>query len=138
MRVAISGRVFVLGADGETTDPAVLRRFDGIVYEDEAFTEYLGGPEEENILLAALQPGGYLRLVYKPALNQLWGLTEYTLTRPLSARERDLLVAYTIGQWSDGIGENFHSRSQERYGLVVDCFRRTPEYDPRRPLVEIC
>jgi hypothetical protein len=137
MRVSIAGRAFVLDAeDREIDDPAILRGFDGLTYEDEVFTDYLGGPEEEDALLAALEKGGYLRLRYKADVNQLWVVTEYATKRTLTAEELQLLADYTTGQWSDGIGENFHGLSEERHGYAVDCFRRTQDDDSLHPVIE--
>jgi hypothetical protein len=162
MRVTVSGRVFVLGADGvEISDPAVLQRFDDVVYDEEAFTEYFGGSdpaylerlrqlapddetmkqtirrgELENALRAALDPGGSLHLVYRREANQLWVVTEYSSKRELSPTELEFLADYTTGQWSDGIGENFESLSKARYGYTIDCFRRADGYNPLHPVVE--
>jgi hypothetical protein len=41
----------------------------------------------------------------------LVGVTEYQLKRELTSEEQVLLLEYTRGQWSDGIGENL---AQER------------------------
>jgi hypothetical protein len=51
--------------------------------------------------------GGLLRFEYDEKSQQLYGVTEYSLSRALTAAEVSLLREYTIGQWSDGIGENF-------------------------------
>ncbi len=147
MRVTVSGRAFVDGDGGEVTDAAILRRFDGVVYDREAFTDYFGnislavieqsrrpGNEErvqqrlreaelENATRNAVQAGGHLRFVYKPEANELWVVTEYEANRPLSSEELAFLARYTNGQWSDGVGANFQSVSQELYGFTVDCSR---------------
>ncbi len=145
MKITIAGHAVVTDDTGEVTDAAVLRRLHGVVYDRETFTDHLGDinvagyekdirPENEarmrkkireaeleNATRNALLPSGHLRLVYKEAENQVWVVTEYEAQRVLSEAEMALLVQYTCGQWSDGIGENFQSVSTELYGLTVDC-----------------
>jgi hypothetical protein len=108
--------------------------------DQEVFTDYLGGinlesvrrlgipqkvrqAELENGVREALESGGHLRLVYRPDVKELWVVTEYEARRRLSEEELAFLAGYTRGQWSDGIGENFLSVSEELYGLTVDCSR---------------
>jgi len=139
VRVVISAKAFVYDRErNEVSDPAILRSLDGLAYEDEVFTDYLGGPPAEDALREALERGGRLRFVYRADRNELWRVTEYRTLRPLSEPELDLLVASTRGQWSDGIGENFTSHSLDRCGYTVDCALRGRRSGERvQPLVEI-
>jgi hypothetical protein len=142
VRVTISGRAFVVGDAGDMSDPSVLRRFHDVIYDQDVFTDHLGGinlasvqrsrgPDSkeyqravlENGTREAVESGGRLRLVYKPDVNELWVATEYEAKRRLTQEELALLADYTNGQWSDGIGENFQEVSRELYGLTVDCSR---------------
>ncbi|MBL8798655.1 MAG: hypothetical protein JNM56_32475 [Planctomycetia bacterium] len=160
MRVSISQRVGVYKRDPErpwymeakhesVNDPDTLAGLHNTRYEDERFTDFIGGMDTafseqyvrenpndeaardslerfklENAVASTLRPGGYLTFVYKPDVNELWVVTEYETTRELEPRQLDFLKEYTTGQWSDGIGENFLSESETRYGLIVDCCPR--------------
>lgn len=48
---------------------------------------------------------GFLRFEYKNDI--LYSVTKYISTRPLDNEEMAILLEYTLGQWSDGIGEGF-------------------------------
>src|SRR5690242_4410276 len=106
-RIVIQGAAAVFKDDAPIADPGILRSLDGLVYDQERFTDYLGGPPEEDALAAALEPGGYITFSYRDGTEQLAAITEYCSRRPLSDAELHLLVDYTMGQWSDGIGENW-------------------------------
>src|SRR4051812_35548163 len=101
VRIAVRGRAAVFRKDEQVTDPSVLRSLDGLAYDDERFTDYLGGPAEEDLLAAALENGGSLRFTYHEGDPYLIATTEYQSRRPLSDSELGLLAAYTMGQWSD-------------------------------------
>jgi hypothetical protein len=93
------------------TDPAILRTLDGLVADDETFTEYLwpGGAHpapEELVLAEVLEPGGVIRFSHRDGDPLLTATTVYRSRRPLTPAELRALVGYTMGQWSDGIGEN--------------------------------
>lgn len=117
IRITIRGYACVCcpGPDGDTwevvTDPDVLRTLDGLVADDETFTDYLGPagshPTPEKLALAAaLEPGGVITFGHRDGEPLLTATTEYRSPRPLSAAELRALVEYTMGQWSDGIGDN--------------------------------
>jgi hypothetical protein len=95
---------FQTTADGRLVeDPDELRSLEGLEY-DEIFSDYF---ERRSTLVDAGITGGLLRFKYNEKTQRLDGVTEYSLSRPLTAEELALLSDYTIGQWSDGIGENF-------------------------------
>jgi hypothetical protein len=117
IRIAIRGYAAVCraGERGESweavTDPAILRTLDGLVADDEFFTEYLGPrgylPSPEEIVLAeVLEPGGVIAFGHHEGDPLLTATTEYRSPRSLTPAELRALVSYTMGQWSDGIGEN--------------------------------
>jgi len=122
-RIKITGIALVFrNADDQLeTDSTILARFNGHVYEDERFTDYIGGPEPENKLAAVLNPSGYLRFEYDGSASHLAAITEYESTRPLDDQELELLVALTMGQWSDGVGENFACYTPFDLGVSVQC-----------------
>jgi len=61
---------------------------------------------------------GYMRFEFSN--GKLWTITEYLSKRELSEQELDTLKDYTIGQWSDGIGEGFEQQP---------CMEGNEEYD---------
>lgn len=56
-RVIVQGSAAVFRDSERVVDPIVLRSLDGLVYADETFTDYIGGPSEEDRLAGALEPG---------------------------------------------------------------------------------
>lgn len=136
-RIVIRGAAAVFREDVRVTDPGVLRTLDGLVYDAERFTDYLGGPPEENELVAALEPGGSLRFAFREGDDLLGATTEYRSLRRLIEAELRLLVDYTLGQWSDGIGENWMGESADKYGYAIMCLSAADAGDPNYPAVEI-
>jgi hypothetical protein len=122
MHVIVKGIACVFGDDDQMVeDPAILSSYDGLVYNDERFTDYLGGPENEDALAALLIPGGYLRFEYDGKSPFLTAITEYQAIRKLDDSELVLLVDYTSGQWSDGIGENLATETGLKDGRSIQC-----------------
>jgi hypothetical protein len=111
VRITISAKSSVTDEDNkEVTDAAVLSRLDGLTDWEDIITDFASAHcmgELYADLRALLAPGTYLRFVYKPDRNELWCVTEYRSSRPLTKEELDRLADYTRIQWSDGIGENF-------------------------------
>jgi hypothetical protein len=120
-RIIIRGSAAVFRDDVQVAYPSVLRSLDGLVYDEERFTDYLGGPPEEDELAAALEPGGVIRFAYRDDGDVLTATTEYRTRRPLNDAELRLLVDYTMGQWSDGIGENWTCISPDKCGYSIMC-----------------
>jgi len=120
-RIIIRGSAAVFSGNEQVTDPDILRSLDGLMYDDERFTDYLGGPPGEDLIAAVLEPGGVIRFCYREGDEQLMATTEYWSRRPLNEEELRILVEYTMGQWSDGIGENWACFSEERCGYMVMC-----------------
>jgi hypothetical protein len=134
-RIVIRGLAAVFQGDEQVSDPAVLRSLDGLVYDEERFTDYIGGREDEDVLAAALEPGGIISFRYVEGNDLLSATTEYRAYRPLTAAELRLLVEYTMGQWSDGIGENWTCLSPDKCGFSIMCL--TDEVGPDYPAVEV-
>ena len=135
-RIAIRGWAAVFRDDEQVTAPEMLRPLDGLTYDDETFTDFLGGPEEEDALAAALESGGILRFGYD-GREVLTATTEYLSRRRLTDAEVRLLVEYTMGQWSDGIGENWHCMSADRCGFTISCLTPGDGVGPNYPTVQI-
>ncbi len=136
-RIVIRGAAVVYRADEQVTDPVILRSLDGLVYNDERFTDYLGGPPDEDVLAAALEPGGSIQFGYVEGEEVLSATTEYRSRRPLSTNELRLLVDYTMGQWSDGIGENWTGESEDRCGYSIMCLGPGDFRDRVYPIVQV-
>lgn len=66
---------------------------------------------------------GYLRFKYDD--GKLYSLTEYNATREPSEEELRELEEYTVGQWSDGIGEGFEQESID--GFYISAWHRDQE-----------
>jgi len=107
------------------------------VYDEERFTDYIGGPPEEDELAASLAPGGVISFGYRDGDEVLTATTEYRSRRPLTAEELRLLVDYTMGQWSDGIGENWTCSSPDKCGYSVMCLTAGDGVGPDYPAVEV-
>jgi hypothetical protein len=96
-------------ADGDTPTveiKEVLASLNGLTH-DEIFSDHLYGKAGENDIANAGISGGLLRFLYSQETGQLLGTTEYSLQRKLNPSEIELLLNYTLGQWTDGIGSNF-------------------------------
>jgi hypothetical protein len=63
--------------------------------------------------------GGSLRFRFRSDRQELWAETEYDLREPLTDAETKAVVAYTLGQWSDGVGENFSQTYADEHGLFI-------------------
>ena len=83
-------------------NPDHLDQLDGQDCQDD-FTDYLHD-EHESMITKGLR-NGYMK--FQSIDSVLWVITEYESDEKLTEPELDLLVDYTQGQWSDGIGEGF-------------------------------
>ena len=136
-RIVIRGAAAVFRDDKQVTDPGILRPLDGLVYDEERFTDYIGGPPEEDELAALLEPGGIISFAYRDGADVLAATTEYKSRGMLSDTELRLLVEYTMGQWSDGIGENWTCSSSDKCGYSIMCLTPGDEVGPDYPAVDV-
>jgi hypothetical protein len=103
MLIRVSGVAAVFDENDEfVSDRELLRQFDGYVYDDERFTDYLGGPPVEEVLAELLEPGGYLLFALASDSPLLRAVTEYRTPRRLTDSELRVLFDYTMGQWISG------------------------------------
>jgi hypothetical protein len=135
IRIFICGWAAVFLEDEQVTDLTVLRTLDGLVYDDERFIDYLDAGPAEDTVAAALEPGGVIRFGYSEGEELLRATTEYRSRRPLTDVELRLLVEYTMGQWSDGIGENWTCSSADKCGYTIQCLTAEDFRDPDFPTV---
>ena len=91
MQVLVQGIAYVFGDDDQLVEEsAILNSYHGFVYNDERFTDYLGGPANEDALAALLIPGGYLRFEYDGKSPFLTAITEYQASRALDVAEPEM------------------------------------------------
>lgn len=122
MQVIVQGIAYVFGDDDRIVEnPTILSSYHRFVYIDERFTDYLGDPASEDALAALLSPKGFLRFEYDGESPFLSAITEYQAIRALQDSELKVLVDYTSGQWSDGIGENLVTETGLRDGRSIQC-----------------
>jgi len=124
-------------SDSKVTIPEILRSLDGLVYDEERFTDYLGGTAEEDELASLVEPGGAIRFEYREGSELLTAITEYCCHVRLSGEQLKLLTDYTMGQWSDGIGENWACSSSAKCGYMIMCLTMGDGVGPKYPLVEV-
>ncbi len=136
-RIFIRGAAAVFRDDEQVTDHNVLRSLSGLVYDEERFTDYIGGSPEEDALAEALEPGGIISFGYCDGDGLLVATTEYRGRRPLTDAELRLLVDYTMGQWSDGIGENWACVSSDKCGYSIMCLTPGDQVGPDYPTVDV-
>ena len=60
-----------------------------------------------------------MRFRFRSEQQELWAETEYDMREPLTDAETRAIVAYTLGQWSDGVGENFSQTYAAENGLFI-------------------
>jgi hypothetical protein len=136
-RIIIRGSAAVFRDVDRVTDPAILRTLDGLEYGKEIFTDYIGGPPEEDALAAALERGGIIRFTYRDGDIVLVATTEYQSRRQLTEAELRLLVECTMGQWSDGIGENWTCESPDKCGDTIMCLPSGQRLGTDYPAIEV-
>lgn len=118
IRIYAPAVVIELETDAPVEHPELLRSLHGVGDFDEPFSDFI--PDAGDKELTALPvAGGHLRFYFDDKLGRLWAETEYDAERNLTPHETGLLVGYTRGQWSDGIGENF-SQSHETFYISPD------------------
>jgi hypothetical protein len=137
VRIIIQGLASVYSNDEPVTDSATLQSLDGLVYDDERFTDYLNDTGDEGVVAGQLVPGGNIRFSYQEGSKYLGAVTEFQSRRRLSDSELALLVNDTMGQWSDGVGENWACISAEKCGYTIICLAPGDGVRPDYPTVEV-
>lgn len=75
-----------------------LKDLDGIECEDD-FADFFDQAKEFGVLSG--------RMYFEYVCGELYTVTKYECVRVLTEQEQNILLDYTTGQWSDGIGEGF-------------------------------
>ncbi len=65
---------------------------------------------------------------YEDGAKLLTVTTTFSVKERLSDDEIGFLIEDTLGQWSDGMGENFVGESEDKYGYSIMCLDRS-EFD---------
>lgn len=94
------------GEDYEEIKGSDLSIVDGIDCQEE-FSEYFG--DDEDPLIDKGVENGYMRFIFED--DKLYVVVEYDSKEELTEEEVDMLIEYTQGQLSDGIGEGFEQNS---------------------------
>jgi hypothetical protein len=110
MQIKIRGEAMAVNAtEDEEITGENLRNFDGIG-DNARFSDYFHKEQEELTKSAGIN-GGYLKFVYEE--GKLFAETTYECKRELDEKEKEILIEYTQGQWSDGVGEGFEQQEHE-------------------------
>jgi hypothetical protein len=88
-----------------------LAQFHGLSAHNpiDEFSQWLN--HGDDLSLVGLVRSGWMHFEYDAESEQLITVTRYAVNRELTGRELGLLMSYTQGQWSDGIGEGYEQRA---------------------------
>lgn len=100
---------------------------------DEVFADYIWG-ELSGLVEDRILSGGDMRFVWNSKFQTLEVWTTYEVTRKLTSEEETLLIDYTQGQWSDGIGEGFEQ--SEVCASDGQCWLLSPWYNGQVAVIE--
>lgn len=95
--------IITIKGEAKTLYP-YLQELDG-TYSHENFSEYF----DKDFTFKDDIKNGYMNFQYLD--GKLYTVTTYHSKRKLTDIELDILENYTVGQWSDGIGEGFEQES---------------------------
>jgi hypothetical protein len=139
VRYVIWGWAAVFDSDGgRVTDRAILRQLADFVDDDDLLaTDYIGGTPEEDTIAEALEPSGRLRFSLRDGEPMLRVVNEYAARRPLTAAELRWLGEYTLGQWSDGMGECVFVPSGPFEGYKLQPLGEQEVDDPEYPFIQV-
>lgn len=97
-------KIRIIGKAGDHSKE-YLYLYDGIDCQED-FTAYFG--TEQQPLIDKDVVSGYMS--FEVIDGELYTITEYECKELLTDSEIQLLIDYTQGQWSDGIGEGFEQQ----------------------------
>ena len=104
------------------SDSATLMLFDGIYFDACSLVDFFDSTGPRSILREVIVGGGYMKLIYDHDANTLKLVTEFEAIRPLTEKEKEILIDDTRGQWSDGVGSSFNSYCWDNHGLFVETY----------------
>lgn len=119
----------------DVTSPEILKmlaskdpELQSLYNEDAAFSQYLhDGTDFAEQLIARVEFGGWVRLIYDDAQQKLFVETEYDVDGQLNEEEIEFLVNATVGQWSDGAGGSAMDDFSE---FINPYYVEIDEFDP--------
>lgn len=118
MKIRISGPVSVFDdSDNIIEDIKILKLFRKMELSEELCSDYIDGDLEKIGIT-----GGSLKLSLNQNAKKLLVVTEYSSPGLLTELELTELVEFTIGQWSDGIGENGLSITYQNQSLFISYY----------------
>ena len=126
--VTITGTARVMddATEKPLADPKRLAKVAKLRESDETIAEYFDNDLEELGVT-----GGDIRLAPDPSGKKILVVSTFKAPRRLTKPELARLVDETVGQWSDGIGENCFGEAAKKYGVTIDLLQRG-----RRPRAE--
>jgi uncharacterized protein len=101
------------------TDPKRVAKVAKLRNTDDTISDYFD-KELEDLGVT----GGDLRLALDPSGQGFFVVSTFKAPRPLSKEQLGLLVADTIGQWSDGIGEGCFDIPATEHKVTIDLVQR--------------
>ena len=136
MKIVISGAAEAYDRETEelVVDSRRLSQLDGLTYAEESCGEYLSEALYDIGIV-----GGKIQLAYRASDSRLRVLTTYHAPRKLTNSEIQLLIEETIGQWSDGVGEEEFQHAEELgIGIDISPFGSEPTVEQTDDGVAVC
>ncbi|MCX7207744.1 MAG: hypothetical protein NT086_17545 [Proteobacteria bacterium] len=123
LRIVSACLAFDPETEQQIFDAEKIKSIDGYTYiddeEDDCFGFWLIDENDNSPIKNIGISGGYLHFSFNEKLNRLEVLVEYELNNELSEAQIDCLLEYTIGQCTDGIGENFSQHKYKEFGMFL-------------------
>jgi uncharacterized protein len=101
------------------TDPKRMEKVAKLRETDDTISEYFDEELEELDI-----KGGDIRLALDPSGEGFLVVSTFKAPRPLTKDQLALLMADTIGQWSDGIGEGCFDVPASQHQVTIDLLQR--------------
>jgi len=117
MQMILKVRASAINDSDRTSDATLLASLHGVT-SDESFSEYIIDSGSD-LLIALPIEGGTLILQYDETQKQLWSIVNYLVPRQLNTEEEAALIEYTIGQLTDGIGENLTNEYLRKRDIFI-------------------
>ena len=139
MRYIIWGWAQVIDANDQlVSDTSILRQLAGFVDEDDLYaTDYIGGSADEDAIAEVLLRSGQMRFALDDGKGCLRVFLTFEARRPLTAAELNWLRKYTLGQWSDGMGESLFMTSGPFKDFLIQPLDSADGMPSGYPFVEV-
>lgn len=117
--IGIRGMAKVINEEGVEVDGEAIKDLDGESCEED-FADWFDEGSGLDFINC-----GFLEFEYVD--GKLYSITTYESSREPTESELQTLIDYTVGQWSDGIGEGFEQGTIK--GLAISAWREGQEID---------